>query len=202
VQGADETAAVIASARDAIGRGQHEQAEQLLRGIWDTTRSDDAQLAEASYQMGRALLGQSRGVEAKEYADWAAQQGHPDAGALQAEIGEILGGLKAAADGVQVAEQRGVFEAAQTAYAAGDYAGALELYVAVYDSPTLPPRQKGGCAFNIAQCHRFLGSYEMSRSWFEEYLRLSPDSEYAAEVAGNLDRIEDLVHLTAAIPLE
>jgi tetratricopeptide (TPR) repeat protein len=201
VQGAEETTAVIAAAREAIDNGQHVQAEELLVGIWETTQADESQLPEASYQMGRALLGQHRLTEAKEYADWAAGRSHPRAAGLQKDIAEMQDAEAKMADGVQVAEQKPLFDLAQEAYLRGDYAGALELYQAVSDSPTLTPTQRGSVAFNVGQCHRYLGNTELARAWYEEHLRVNPTSPYADEVREKMGRMEELAHLTEPLPI-
>src|SRR5688500_11125361 len=53
----------------------------------------------------------------------------------------------------------------EAAYAGGNYAGALESFVAAYDLIPVP-----GLLFNIGQCHRKLGNHEQAADFFKRYL--------------------------------
>jgi len=202
VKGPEETRVILTAANEAIRAGAPQQAVELLRPIFETVQSDESQLPDAAYALGKALLDLGQADEALEWAQFSLGYGRADAQALIDDIKQLKDATSEAADGVQFNEQEQVFRAADEAYNRGDHHTALELYGSVYDSPALKPSAKGACAFNIAQCHRNLSNYELARAWYEEYLRINPDSKYAAEVAQNLENMEALAHLTEALPVE
>lgn len=199
---ADEFQSVLTAARNALSDGAPDQAEQLLTAIWDTTGVDAAVLAEAGSLLARAHLDRGRVDDARQWAEWARDNGSSDAGEIIDDIDRLDQANQAAEDGIVPSEQRATFEAAGEAFLRQDYATARDLYYAVYESPILRAEQRGACAFNIAQCNRFTADFELARSWYEEYLRLNPSSEYAAEVQQNLDRLETLVGLEGAHDLD
>jgi tetratricopeptide (TPR) repeat protein len=199
---ADEFQSVLTAARNALSDGAPDQAEQLLTAIWDTTSVDSAVLAEAGYLLAKAHLDRGHVDDARQWAEWARDNGYPDAREIIDDIDRLNQANQASEDGVVPAEQRATFEAAGEAFNRQDYATARDLYYAVYESPILRAEQRSACAFNIAQCNRLTADFEIARSWYEEYLRLNPSSEYAAEVQQKLDQLETLVGMDQALGLD
>lgn len=199
---ADEFQSVLTAARNALADGAPDQAEQLLTAIWDTTGVDNAVLAEAGYLRAKAHLDRGRADEARQWAEWSRDNGYPDGREIIDDIERLEQANQATEGGIVPAEQQATFQAAQEAFKRQDYATARDLFFAVYESPILRAEQRGASAFNIAQCNRLSGDFEVARSWYEEYLRLNPSSEYAAEVQQNLEQLETLVGLEQTLGLD
>jgi tetratricopeptide (TPR) repeat protein len=199
---ADEFQSVLTAARNALADGAPDQAEQLLTAIWDTTGVDNSVLAEAGYLLAKAHLDRGRVDDARQWAEWARDNGYAGAREILDDIGRLEQAYQATEDGIVPAEQRATWEAATEAFSRQDYATARDLYYAVYESPILRAEQRGGCAFNIAQCNRLTADFEIARSWYEEYLRLAPSSEYAAEVHQKLDQLDTLIGLDMVLGLD
>src|SRR5260370_40929512 len=77
------------------------------------------------------------------------------------------------------------FSAGQAAYANGRYEQALGAFSEAYGLQPVP-----GFLFNIAQCHRQLGTYERAAVFYQQYLDLSPSSANTATVRALLSEIE------------
>jgi tetratricopeptide (TPR) repeat protein len=78
---------------------------------------------------------------------------------------------------------------ARTAFAAGDYKEALEIYARLYAETMHPTYLR-----NIARCHQNLGNPDKAISSFREYLRKAPDLSPAQrkEIEGYIAEMEQL----------
>jgi tetratricopeptide (TPR) repeat protein len=199
---ASEIDSIVRAANGALHDSAPDQAEQLARSAWDSGQASDAQLGEIAIVIARATFVQGRVDEAAEWASYADEQQYEGAKELISDIKQFQTAVTASSDGVNRTEQRPVFEAAQEAFTRGDFTSARDLYGSVYDSPVLTATSRSAVAFNVAQCNRFVGEYELAKAWYEEYLRLAPNGPYVAEIAGKLEQLDTLSHLTDLLEVD
>jgi tetratricopeptide (TPR) repeat protein len=91
------------------------------------------------------------------------------------------------------AEARRLFVQGDRAFAAGDFAAALETYTAAYQAAPLP-----GFLFNIGQCHRRLEHWQEAKGAYQRYLAEVPRAFNRADVERLIEEVS--VHLRAALP--
>src|SRR5262245_57681450 len=86
---------------------------------------------------------------------------------------------------------------ARTAFAAGEYKEALEIYARLYAETMHPTYLR-----NIARCHQNLGNPDKAISSFREYLRKSPELSAAQrkEIEGYIAEMEQLKQSQARPP--
>jgi tetratricopeptide (TPR) repeat protein len=86
---------------------------------------------------------------------------------------------------------------ARTAFAAGDYKEALDIYARLYAETMHPTYLR-----NIARCHQNLGNPDKAISSFKEYLRKAPDLTPAQrkEIEGYIAEMEQLKQSQARQP--
>jgi tetratricopeptide (TPR) repeat protein len=76
-----------------------------------------------------------------------------------------------------IADGQALQTAASAAFAAGDFAGALELFTQIYADPNLPANARQMTAFNMGVCHQRLGEFPQAISMFEEYAQFTGVTE-------------------------
>jgi len=87
-----------------------------------------------------------------------------------------------ASDDAALKRAQGHFRKGEKLFALGRFDDALEQYEKAFEAKPLP-----GFLFNIAQCHRNLGSFDEAIFSFRKYLRLIPDAE-------NREATEELIN--------
>ena len=90
-----------------------------------------------------------------------------------------------AADDARRAEARDRYEAGVSAYGAGRFKDAVDLFLAADRlSPSAP------LSFNIARAYEKIGDDSAALRWYRDYRRRAPTAPNAAEVGANIERLE------------
>ena len=102
-----------------------------------------------------------------------------------AQAAEPVEPSQQAADDARRAEARARYEAGVTAYGAGHFKDAIDLFLAADKlSPSAP------LSFNIARAYEKIGDDSAALRWYRDYRRRSPNAQNAAEVDASIQRFE------------
>jgi tetratricopeptide (TPR) repeat protein len=178
---APTTPVVAPKARDASQ--EYELAEELYRA-GDFTKAlehyaaslalEPSQSGPLSFNMGQCLRRMGRNAEAGDMYEAALASRDPNIAGATKEIEGLLAQVRGAAVKEAIAQpetedahDEKVFAAAEKAYASGAFLAALEGYMAVWSGGRLASDQKGDVAFDVAQCHRRMGSLVDASVWYK-----------------------------------
>lgn len=162
---------------------EYELAERLYNagdfaealGHYDACRRlEPSQSGVLSFNMAQCLRRLGRNGEAAVLYEAALASGDPVVAAnkeeVQAHLAETSGRAvkeAIAAPATESEHDRKMFDAAEQAYRAKNFTAALEGYMAVWEDKGLTNDKRGPIAYNIAQCHRLLGSTVDASVWYK-----------------------------------
>jgi tetratricopeptide (TPR) repeat protein len=207
IEGEDEASRALATAADALARGDYVSARQWFQHAYDGIRMSDAQVATAALGLSDCAVAAGDHVNGEGYLQVAEQHDarkREEVADRRLRLSVIRAGTGVADDGITADELDEVNRAGVAAFKAGDFTTARSHFERLLESPHLGGTDRGRTNRNLGLVLLMQHDYDAARAAFQHAVDTGSTKNRtdAAEMVRRLDANDLAWDIIAGIDLD